>query len=129
MCIRFRSLVSTVGLLAFLAHVSGAQNNADRISRIQANLNKAKQAYEQLPDQVKKTARAQRRLAHLADAVNRMAGRLGKMAPGQPWSDDRTLSDAADENGLVRVNNPARDFRFSQFLGYTQSSTAIARCG
>ena len=129
MCIRFRSLFFSLGLLAFLAQLSPAQNNSDRIKAIQANLNKAKQAYEQLPDQVKKTARAQRRLAHLADAVNRMAGRLGKMAPGQPWSDDRTLSDAADENGLVRVNNPARDFRFSQFLGYTQSSTAIARCG
>ncbi len=128
MCIRFQSLFFSLGLLAFLAQLAPAQDNSDRIRRIQANLNNAKQAYEQLPDQVKTTARAQRRLAHLADAVNRMAGRLGKMSPGQQWSDDRN-NEAPDENGLVRVNNPARDFRFSQFVGYTQSETAIARCG
>src|SRR5215470_10162077 len=110
MCIRFRSLVCALGLLAFLATVSGAQNNADRISRIQASLNNAKQTYDQLPDQVKKTARAQRRLAHLADAVNRMAGHLGKVTPGQQWSNDRTLIDAQDKNSLVKENNPARDF-------------------
>src|SRR5215472_5940025 len=120
MCIQYRALVIGLGILAFLTPLSRAQSNADRISRIQASLNNAKQAYEQLPDQVKKTARAERRLAHLAGAVNRMAGRLGKMSPGQPCSDDPNQRDATDENGLVRVNNPARDFRFSQFHGYTQ---------
>jgi hypothetical protein len=129
MRIRFRTPIFSFGLTVVLAALSSAQNNASRISMIQTNLNNAKQAYEQLPDPIKKTARAQRRLAHLADAVNRMAGRLAKMSPGRQWSDDRTPSDAADENGLVSVNNPARDFRFSQFVGYTQSSTAIARCG
>jgi len=129
MRIRFRTPIFSFGLIVLLAALSRAQDNTSRINTIQTNLNNAKQAFEQLPDQVKKTARAQRRLAHLADAVNRMAGRLAKMSPGRQWSDDRTLSDAADENGLVRVNNPARDFRFSQFVGYTQSSTAIARCG
>lgn len=129
MCIRFRSLFLSLGLLMFLAQLSVAQNNSDRIKAIQANLNKARQAYEQLPDQVKKAAGAERRLAHLSAAVNRMASRLAKVTPGQPWSDDRGPGDAADENGLVRVNNPARDFRFSPFVGFTQNSSAIARCG
>jgi len=128
MCIRFGSLLLGLGLRAFLAPACLAQSNADRISRIQTNLNKAKQAYEQLPDQVKAVAHTQRQLAHLADTVNRMQSRLAKMSPGQPWSDDR-INEAPDENGLVRVNNPTRDFRFSNFVGYTQSESAIARCG
>jgi hypothetical protein len=45
----FRSLVFSLGLLAFLAPLSSAQNNAARISTIQTNLNNAKQAYDQLP--------------------------------------------------------------------------------
>jgi hypothetical protein len=128
MCIRFRSLVCTLGLLAFLAPVSHAQDNSDRINTIKTNLNNAKAAFDQLPDHVKAVAHTQRRLAHLSDTVNRMASRLAKVTPGQPWSDDRN-NEAPDENGLVRVNNPARDFRFSPFVGYTQSESAIARCG
>src|SRR5215469_1963841 len=128
MCIQFRSLVLSLGLLALVVP-SNAQDNSDRINKIKTNLNNAKQAYEQLPDHVKKTAHAQRRLANLSDAVNLMAPRLSKMSPGQPWSDDRNQNDIADENGVVRVNNPARDFRFSPFVGYTQNETAIARCG
>jgi hypothetical protein len=99
-----------------------------RISTIQTNLNRAKAAFDQLPNHVKAVAYTQRRLAHLADMVNQMGSRLGRMSPGQPWSDDR-INEAPDENGLVRVNNPARDFRFSNFVGYTQSESAIARCG
>src|SRR5215470_12155717 len=129
MCIRFRSLLFSLGLLAFLVPLSRAQDNSDRINTIRTSLNNAKKAYEQLPDDVKKTAHAQRRLANLADAVNLMAPRLSRMSPGQPWSDDRNQNDIADENGVVRVNNPARDFRFSPFVGYTQNETAIARCG
>jgi hypothetical protein len=128
MCIRFRLLALSMGLLAFLAPLSRAQNHADRIKTIQTNLNNAKQAFDQLPDNVKKVARAQRRLAHLSDAVNRMAPRLAKLTPGQQWSDDRN-NEAPDENGLVRVTNPARDFRFTAWAGYTQDETAIARCG
>jgi hypothetical protein len=125
---RLRFLVLSLALLGFLAQLSRAQSNADRISRIQTNLNNAKQTYDRLPDQVKAVAYTQRQLAHLADTVNRMQSRLAKMSPGQPWSDDR-INEAPDENGLVRVNNPARDFRFSNFVGYTQSESAIARCG
>ena len=129
MSIRFRTLVFSLALLVCFSPLSRAQDNSARISSIQASLNKAKQAFDQLPDSVKKAVRAQRRLAHLADAVNRMAPRLSRMSPGQPWSDDRNQTDIADENGVVRVNNPGRDFRFSPFVGYTQDETAIARCG
>src|SRR6516165_4779081 len=128
MCIGLRQLAVGLGILTLLAPLSRAQDNADRISRIQTKLNNAKQAYDQLPDQVKAVAHTQRQLAHLADTVNRMQSRLAKMSPGQPWSDDR-INEAPDENRLVRVNNPARDFRFSNFVGYTQSESAIARCG
>src|SRR5437660_1796355 len=95
----------------------GQTGQTARISTIQSNLNNAKQAFDRLPDHVKKAARAQRRLAHLSDAVNRLASRLAKVTPGQPWSDDRN-NEAPDENGLVRVTNPARDFRFTPFAGY-----------
>jgi hypothetical protein len=128
MCIRFRFLAFSLGILAFLVPLSSAQDNAARISTIQTNLNNAKAAFDQLPDQVKAVAHTQRRLAHLSETVNRMASRLAKVTPGQPWSDDRN-NEAPDENGLVRVNNPARDFRFSNFVGYTQNESAIARCG
>ena len=106
----------------------GQTGQGARISTIQNNLNKAKAAFDQLPDQVKAVAQPQRRLAHLADMVNQMGSRLSKLSPGQPWSDDR-INEAPDVNGLVRVNNPARDFRFSNFVGYTQSESAMARCG
>lgn len=106
----------------------GQTGQSARITTIQANLKNARQAFDQLPDHVKKVARAQGRLAHLSDSVNRMAPRLARMTPGQPWSDDRN-NEAPDENGLVRVTNPARDFRFTPFAGYTQDETAIARCG
>lgn len=125
---RDRFGIVIVGLIAFLASLASAQTSADRIKAIQTNLNNAKQAYEHLPDNVKKVAYTQRRVAQLADVVNKMSGRLGKMTPGQPWSDDR-VNEAPDVNGLVRVNNPSRDFRFSNFVGYTQSESAIARCG
>ena len=128
MGIRLWRLVFILGSVAFVAPHSEAQTNADRISQIQTSLNNAKQAYDQLPDQVKKVAQTQRRLARLSEAVNRMAPRLAKMSPGQPWSDNR-VNEAPDVNGLVRVNNPARDFRFSNFVGYTQDESAIARCG
>lgn len=117
-----------LSLLVVAPPLSRTQDNAARIKAIQANLNNARQAYDQLPDHVKRVAHAQRRLAHLSDAVNRMASRLSKVTPGQPWSDDR-VNEAPDENGLVRVTNPARDFRFTQFAGFIQDETAIARCG
>ncbi len=128
MRIRFRLFILILGLTVFLAPLSKAQDNASRIKTIQTNLNNAKAAFDKLPDQVKKVAHAQRRLAHLSDAVNRMAPRLAKMSPGQPWSDDRN-NETPDENGVVRVTNPARDFRFTAWAGYTQDETAIARCG
>jgi hypothetical protein len=70
-----------------------------------------------------------RRLAHLADAVNRMAPGLAK-GPKSGWQpsvgwDERE----ADENGLVQVNNPARDLRFSPFAGFTQNNSVTASCG
>lgn len=128
MPIRIWRLMLCLGLITFLAVASPAQDNATRIKTIQSNLNNVKTAFDQLPDQVKRVSRAQRRLAHLSGAVNRMAPRLAKATPGQPWSDDR-VNEAPDENGLVRVTNPARDFRFTQWAGYTQDETAIARCG
>jgi len=128
MCTRFRFLVFSLGLLVFMAPLSSGQDNADRIKTIQTNLNNAKTTFDQLPDHVKKIAHAQHRLARLSDAVNRMSPRLAKVTPGEPWSDDRN-NEASDENGLVRVTNPARDFRFTQWAGYTQDETAIARCG
>jgi len=128
MRIRIWRLMFSLGILAFLVSLSSAQDNAARINTIQTNLKNAKAAFEKLPDHVKTVAHAQRRLAHLSDAVNRMASRLAKMSPGQPWSDDRN-NEAPDENGLVRVTNPARDFRFTAWAGYTQDETAIARCG
>jgi len=118
----------SLGLIAFLTPLCFAQDNTDRIKTIQTNLNNAKAAFEQLPDSVKRVAHAQGRLARLSDAVNRMSSRLGKVMPGQPWSDDRN-NEAPDENGLVRVTNPTRDFRFTPFAGYIQDETAIARCG
>src|SRR5215472_15000999 len=125
---RIWRFICTLGLLAFLVSSSSAQGNSDRITQIQNNLNRAKAAYDQMPGQLKAVSQTQRRLTQLADAVNKMSGRLGKMTPGQPWSDNR-VNEAPDVNGLVRVNNPARDFRFSNFVGYTQSESAIARCG
>lgn len=127
MRIRFRTILAC-GVTVLLASLASAQGNADRIKILQTNLNNAKKSYEQLPNNVKRVAHAQRRVAHLADAVNRMASHLAKVTPGQPWNDDRN-NEGPDENGLVRVNNPARDFRFTQFAGYTQDETAIARCG
>ena len=106
----------------------GQTDQAARISTIQSNLNNAKTVFDQMPDNVKKVARGQRRMAHLSDAVNRMASHLAKLAPGQPWTDDR-INEAPDVNGVVRVTNPARDFRFTAWAGYTQDETAIARCG
>ena len=129
MCIRFRSLVFSLGILAFLVSLSSAQDNSDRINTIKTNLNNAKQAYQQLPDQVKKIAHAQGQLAHLADAVNRMAPGLAK-GPKAGWQPSPGWDEGgADENGLVQVNNPARDLRFSPFMGFTQNNARTARCG
>jgi hypothetical protein len=131
MCIRFRSLVLSLGILAFLAPLSSAQSNADRIKTIQTNLKNAKAAFDQLPDDVKRAAeRGHRRVAHLADVVDRLAPSLAKgpraewQEPSEGWNEGE-----ADENGLVPVNNPIRDFRFSPFAGFTQNSAVTARCG
>jgi hypothetical protein len=83
---------------------------------------------------VKSTLHSQRRLAHFADSVNRMAPGLAKMTQGKGeganWQPSAGWDEGeADENGLVRVNNPARDLRFSPFAGYTQNQSAAARCG
>jgi len=122
---RIWSLTLCLVLMTFPALASPAQ---DRINAIKTNLNNAKQAFDKLPDNVKRASPAQRRLSHLSDVVDRMAPRLAKLTPGQPWNDDRD-DERPDENGLARVTNPARDFRFTQWAGYTQHETAIARCG
>jgi hypothetical protein len=134
MCIRFRSLVLSLGILAFLAPLSRAQDVASRISRIQNNINNTKAAIDQLPDSVKRTMAQERSsLERLAVTANRMAGIVAKdqgkrfssgWQPSQGWEQGE-----ADENGLVQVNNPARDLRFSPFLGFTQNNAVTARCG
>lgn len=129
MCIRFRSLVFSLGILAFLVSLSSAQDNSDRINTIKTNLNNAKQAYEQLPAPVKRMSHSAGRLAHLADAVNRMAPGLAK-GPKAGWQPSPGWDEGgADENGLVQVNNPARDLRFTPFGGFTQNNSVTARCG
>lgn len=129
MCIRFRFLAFSLGLLAPLVSLSSAQDNADRIKTIQTNLNNAKAAYEQLPDTVKKSARGLGRLADLSDKVNRIAPNLAKGAKSEWQPDTGWDQGGEDENGLVQVNNPARDLRFSPFAGFTQNTSSTARCG
>lgn len=129
MSIRFRSLAVGLGLLAFLAAQLSAQDVPDRIKTIQANLNNDKAAYDQLPDSVKKQVRLDHRTLQLSNAVSKMARSLGKginpsWQPSLGWDEG-----GADENGLVQVNNPARDLRFSPFIGYTQTDASTARCG
>ena len=134
MRIRIWRLTFSLGLLAFIAPQSGAQNNTDRIKTIQTNLNNAKAAFEQLPDDVKKMLSAeQRQWTRMAEAVNRMAPSFVQ-DQGQKFSSGWQPSEGwekgeADENGLVQVNNPARDLRFSPFLGFTQDNAVTARCG
>jgi len=134
MCMRLRLLALSLGLIALLAPVSRAQSNADRISRIKDNLNNANQAFQQLPDDVKKTAHPQRRMAQLSGVVNRMAPGLARLSQGQGasggWQPSPGWDEGeADENGLVQVNSPARDLRFTPFAGFTQNNSATARCG
>src|SRR5260370_33806573 len=75
MCIRFRSLLLSLGILAFLAPLSSAQDATSRISRIQNNINNTKAAIDQLPDNVKLTmARERSGLERLGKSGNRMAG-------------------------------------------------------
>ncbi|HEY7404695.1 MAG TPA: hypothetical protein VIB39_14310 [Candidatus Angelobacter sp.] len=129
---RFRIVV--VGLIAFLASLASAQTSTDRIKAIQNNINNTKTAIDQLPDNVKVTMAGERGvLERLGSALNRMAGVVvkdqgkrfgGGWQPSQGWEQG-----GADENGLAQVNNPARDARFSPFLGFTQNNAVTARCG
>jgi hypothetical protein len=129
---RFR--IVTVGFIVFLASLASAQTSADRIKTIQTNLNNAKAAIDQLPDNVRLTmARERGSLDRLGNMANRMAGIVNKdqgkrfgsgWQPSQGWEQGE-----ADENGLAQVNNPARDARFSPFLGFTQNNAVTARCG
>jgi hypothetical protein len=129
MRIRFRTLVFSFGLIVVLAALSSAQDNASRINTIQTKLNNAKQAYEQMSELAKKSSHSARRLAQLADTVNRIAPGLAK-GPSPGWQPSAGWDEGeADENGLVQVNNPARDLRFSPFAGYTQNTSKTARCG
>lgn len=128
MGMRFRSLVLTLGVLALFMAGSSAQDIPDRIKSIQDSLNSAKAAYDQLPDDVKQNVKPDRRLFQFNDAVNRIApgtaqGINANWQPSNGWDQG-----GADENGLVQVNNPARDRRFSPFFGYTQNSATTARC-
>lgn len=124
---RFRIVI--VGLSAFLASLASAQTSADRINTIQTNLNNAKAAFDQLPDQMKLVSRSAGRMAHLAGAVNHMASSLAK-GPKSGWQPSPGWDEGGpDENGLIQVNNPARDLRFSPFMGFTQNNAATARCG
>jgi hypothetical protein len=129
MHIRFSSLVLTLGVLAFFVPRAHAQDVPDRIKTIQTNLANDKAAYDQLPDSVKKQVRPDHRTLQLSNAVSKMARSLGKginpsWQPSLGWDEGN-----ADENGLVQVNNPARDLRFSPFIGYTQTDASTARCG
>jgi hypothetical protein len=129
MHISFRFCVVSLGMLAFWVTNSPAQGNADRIKTIQANLNSAKAAYDQLPDDVKQVTPRDHRLEAMTRAVNRMAPGLIK-GTGASWQpSDGWDQGGADENGLVQLNNPARDMRFSPFAGFTQNQAATARCG
>ena len=122
-------IVICVGLIAFLASHASAQTSADRIETIQTNLNNAKTAFDQLPDQMKQVSHSAGRMAHLAGAVNRMASGLTK-GPKAGWQPSPGWDEGGpDENGLIQVNNPARDLRFSPFMGFTQNNAATARCG
>jgi hypothetical protein len=117
------------GLIVLAASLASAQTSADRIKTIQTNLNNAKAAFDQLPDQMKQISRSWGRMAHLAGAVNRMASGLAK-GPKSGWQPSPGWDEGgSDENGLIQVNNPARDLRFSPFMGFTQNNAATARCG
>src|SRR4029077_765134 len=86
-------------------------------------------AYDQMTKRVKNVAHSARRMAHLADVANRMAPSLAK-GPKPGWQPDTGWDEGeADENGLVQVNNPARDLRFSPFAGFTQNNSVTARWG
>ena len=134
MPIRIWRLTLCLGLIASLGLLSQAQDAASRISRIQSNINNSKAAIDQLPDNVKLTMANERLgLERLANTVNRTAGVVAKdqgkrfssgWQPSQGWEQG-----GADENGLAQVNNPARDLRFSPFLGFTQNNAVTARCG
>lgn len=134
MPIRIWRLTLCLGLIASLGLFCRAQDAASRISRIQNNINNTKAAIDQLPDNAKLTMALERGgLERLGNIVNRMSGIVAKdqgkrfssgWQPSQGWEQGE-----ADENGLVQVNNPARDARFSPFLGFTQNNAVTARCG
>jgi hypothetical protein len=134
MPIRIWRYILCLGLVVLLAPLSRAQDAASRINRIQNNITNTKEAIDQLPDNVKLTVALERgHLERLGNIVNRMAGIVAKdqgksfssgWQPSQGWEQGE-----ADENGLVQVNNPARDLRFSPFLGFTQNNAVTARCG
>src|SRR5215470_9283985 len=134
MPIRIWRLTLCLGLITFLCLASQAQDAASRISRIQNNINNTKAAIDQLPDNVKLTMAPERTgLERLGSALNRMAGVVNKdqgKSFGSGWQPSLGWEQGgADENGLAQVNNPARDARFSPFLGFTQNNAVTARCG
>lgn len=129
MCMRFRALILSLGVLALIAPRSSAQDLPDRINKIQTSLVNAKAAYDQLSDDMKKKVKPNGALLRLSAAVARLTPGLStnvnaSWQPSPGWDDGE-----ADENGLVQVNNPARDLRFSPFVGYTQTDASTARCG
>lgn len=129
MRIRFRALILGVGMLVLLAFHANAQNNSDRITTIQTNLSNARAAFQQLPGEMQKRANSLRRMAQLSNAIDQIAPRL-KKGPNANWQPSEGWDQGqADENGLIQVNNPARDLRFSPFTGFTQNNSATARCG
>ncbi len=134
MGIRVCRFIFSLGLLAILSPLSHTQDSASRLSRIQHNINNSKAAIDQLPDAAK-TAMADERnsLERLGSLANRMAGIVTKDQGkrfGSGWQPSLGWEQGgADENGLAQVNNPARDLRFSPFLGFTQNNAVTARCG
>ena len=126
---RFCSVILTLGVLALFVSNSGAQALPDRIKTIQSNLDNARATYDGLPDDAKKNIAPDNRLSQLSKAMGKMATGLTKgVNPG--WQPSNVGDDGqADDNGLIQVNNPARDLRFSPFIGYTQTDASTARCG
>jgi uncharacterized membrane-anchored protein YhcB (DUF1043 family) len=85
--------------LRFRLRVPRTTRQHARIKTIQTNLNNAKAAFDQLPDDVKKaTARSQRRLAHMADAVDRLAPNLAK-GPRDGWQEPSGGFDVSEDVG------------------------------
>ncbi|MBV9572945.1 MAG: exo-alpha-sialidase [Acidobacteriales bacterium] len=125
---RFLALLFTI--IGFFTAAGWAQISAEKLAAVDQTLQSAKASYARFDSRHQQLLNGHARLVHLAEIWHARYMRLTDPSFATVRKANGVAgSVVAAPAGIVAVSNPFNDVAYSSFGGFTQNTSAVARCG